>query len=111
MSGPLVSKVRALLARAVDAGASQEEQRTSAWIAARLIHQHSLLEPEDQPAPACQAPEPRTHAAEPHRRVIRSRYAGYCRACGARYSVGARIAWARQAGAVCVSCHMGRAAA
>lgn len=106
-SASVVAKVRALIARAIDSGASEEESRTSAVIAARLIHQHALLDV-DASEPAVESPLPKTP-----RRVIVSKFAGYCRTCGCHYGTGARVAWGRGIGAICVPCfdHERRAAA
>lgn len=38
----ILKRVRALMARAVDPGATEEEQRTSAHIAAKLCRQHGI---------------------------------------------------------------------
>ncbi len=47
----MVAKVRALLARAADAGASEEERRTSAVIAAKLMREHGIAVGEPAPPP------------------------------------------------------------
>lgn len=50
----IVKRVRALMARAADPGATEEEQRTSAHIAAKLCREHGISigelgEPADEP--------------------------------------------------------------
>lgn len=53
------SKVRALLARATDGGASEEERRTSASLAAELMKKHDLvLKPRVERAAAKASPAP-----------------------------------------------------
>ncbi len=102
---PALQKVEALIARATDPGASEEEQRTSAVIAVRLIREHKLLSV-SKPAEI-----PRIYGgqyprdAAPARRIISSRYPGNCKACGDDYRAGDVVAWARNAGAVCVPCY------
>lgn len=99
-------KVSALIARAVDAGASTEEQRTSAWIACRIIKENDLHVSERElarPSPAASSyysPPPPVDS----RRVISSQYDGRCRECDQPYEAGDRVAWARGEGAVHVTC-------
>ena len=95
-----IAKVEALISRALDAGASEEEQRTSAHVAVRLIRAHGLLTAavvyvEREPA----AP------SGPRRRVIASRFAGRCQSCGTCHAAGDAIAWAPDCGALCIACH------
>jgi hypothetical protein len=107
---PVREKVDALVARALNAGSSTEEARTSAMIAVKLIAGHGLLEQNAQP-PRVIYVEVNRPAPPPSRRVIRSKFAGQCRACGAHHIIGASIAWSKTEGVVCVPCHSkGRAA-
>jgi hypothetical protein len=93
---PTLDTVRALIARALDlSGSSEEERRTSALIAVRLIHAHGLLEPRVR----------YIELDEPPRRVIASRFAGWCGRCGGSYDIGAMVAWARGHAALCMACH------
>jgi hypothetical protein len=90
-----VEKINALIARALST-TYPEEARTSAFVAVKLIRDHGveLVEVVAKPTP--------TSALE--RVVIRSRYAGTCRACGARYVEGDLVAWAPRRGAVHPRC-------
>ncbi len=119
-----LDRVRALIARALDTtGTSEEERRTAAVIAVRLIHENGLIDgctatrveyrervvyregPErvvyrDRPVYADRPPLAR-------RRVIESKFFGRCQGCGCRYDVGDPIAWSRTEGVRCMSCHQG----
>jgi hypothetical protein len=61
----IVAKVQALLARAADPGASEEERRTSGVIAAKLIREHGITfgsAPSSRSSPPSSAPlEGMTH--------------------------------------------------
>lgn len=102
----ILARVRALLARA--ASPAEEEARTCAHIAARLIREHgielSLPRSSAAPPTAWPAAPPRGADAVPRRRTISARFAGYCRLCGAHYRVGELVSWARGLGAVHVPC-------
>ena len=100
----VVGRVEALIARSLDlSGTSEEERRSSAVIACRLIHEHRLLS----------APARRVFVEpdEPHRKVIRSRFEGTCFGCAEWYGIGTPVAWARGVGSICVECHKNASAA
>jgi hypothetical protein len=101
-----VERVKALLARAIDDGATVEEQRTSAWIAARLISEHRItIGVEMERVVAFVRPAP---ASEPEAVVIRAKFVGHCRTCGDSYRVGTAVAWTKGRGSRCLGCHRER---
>lgn len=109
-----LTKVQALLARALDQGASEEERRTSAVIACRLIRDHGLLGRSSEPVIRYVYVNQQPQPAQPtsvRRRVIVSKYSGRCSECASAYEVGHRIAWAKGQGTVCFDCHRGARAA
>jgi hypothetical protein len=98
----LLDKVNALIRRAVDPGASEEERRTSAHLAARLIHERGLSvgAPESETRWASE-PEP-----EARRSIIRSRFETYCRACVSPIQIGELCAWRKGSGVLCRRCYL-----
>ncbi len=120
-----LDRVRALIARALDAGSSEEERRTSAVIAVRLIHEHGLLgRGGSAPGPTRieyrdrivyqdrivyrdRDPSPVDFPPMKKRVVIESKFNGRCQVCGERYQVGQTIAWSRTEGPACMRCHRG----
>jgi hypothetical protein len=116
-----LTRVDSLIARALDAGASEEERRTSAVIACRMIREHRLLGRTSDDAAATRGKlcEWWHHGYErgladgraeivieavAARRIIGAKYAGRCSACGQRWRVGDSIAWAKGEAAICMSC-------
>jgi hypothetical protein len=109
----VLEKVRALIARAL--GTSfEEEARTSALVAVRLMKEHGLelVEGGRAPPPRASAPVPTepsrerrpTPGTRAQRMHIRSRFDGWCRLCGEMFRAGDLIAWARGRGAVHARC-------
>jgi len=93
-------RVRALLSRATDGGASEEEQRTSAHIAARIMKKAQLLIVTGANTTTATASTPAAPSPRPSGMVvITSKYAGRCRECGSSYVPGDAVYWARGAGA------------
>ena len=93
----IILRVDALIARACCPGASEEEQRTCAVIAVRLVREHDLLRRDEDDGV--------DDDDEPTWRIIRSRFRGACRRCGADIYAGDACAWARSNGAICLACH------
>lgn len=89
-----LDKVRALIART--SSSYEEEARTSAVIACRLIREHGIelrapAEPQEEAAPKS---ETRTAWAPREVRFVhQSRFAGRCLWCGELIPAGSRIAW------------------
>jgi hypothetical protein len=126
VSADPIKRVEQLVRLALDPGAALEEARTSAMIACRLIHEHWAMFDwttafqegleagqvmAQERAPKSSPPPPSSVTQSAPRRVIRARWPGGCRACGVRWDKGARIAWNKSAGAVCIGCHQARKAA
>jgi len=57
----ILARVRKLLALAADPGASEEERRTSAMVAAKLMREHGIAI--GAPPPAAPSPVPMSHPA------------------------------------------------
>ena len=111
----VVERVTRLIALAVDPAASDAEARTSALIACRSIRSQKLLlllpganaqsyaaGYRDGVASVRSPPPPPPPTVG--RRVIRSRFDGWCRYCGIEWSEGDLIAWAHGLGATCLDC-------
>lgn len=96
MSDVLV-KVRRLLTLAADSGASEQEARTAAFQAARLIAAHRIPIGEQQ-APVA----PRFEA--PKRVVIVAKFRGFCCACRSHFNAGDLIAWAKNCSSYHADC-------
>lgn len=113
-------KVQALISRALDAAASEEEARTCAFTAVRLMAKYGLTvggapvswrqpveapRPEPTPEPAAPKSEERPRYTGPRRKSygkatrveIDARFGGKCAHCGERYHTGDRISWKRGA--------------
>lgn len=90
-----LDRVRSLLRRAVDPGATIEEQRTSAHIAARLIVREKIG---------------LSAGLIRERRIIVSKFVTYCRLCGDDIARGDRCSWAPECAVHCLPCHHRRAA-
>lgn len=116
-----LERVRSLLARAAHASTPEEEARSCAVMAVRLITEHHIaLSLPTSPAASPSLLDiafrrgvvpfeaPPDEDLEPTRplnyAVLASRYAGNCRACGGRYDVGETIAYASARGATHYEC-------
>jgi len=103
-----LEKITALIART--ASPFEEEARTSAVIACRLIRENSL---EIVPAGTVaelrkRAPEPRSQWMPPEVRFIRAKFDGSCLWCGESVEAGTRVAYYPTERAVaCIDCHRG----
>jgi hypothetical protein len=110
----VLARVLALVERAAHDGTPEEEARTSAVIACKLIHKHDLLRllpPAAEPKKRGSAPRPtpkptQKETSDPDAPVILlgSKYAGRCKACGFTYEVGDRVWWRRGYGATHERC-------
>ena len=111
MTAPL-DKVNALIARALGT-TFEEEARSAALIAVRLIRQYNLAlvpahdarrapPPPSPPAP----PPPRRTRRPPHpeMRTIRAKFPGFCRVCRTHWTVDEWIAWVPKEGATHLDC-------
>lgn len=129
-SGDVVAKVRALLERAAHPSTPEEEARTSAFIAARLIKANALevtlpaVVPASAapPAPPGDASSRATHdgpfrAARTTRRrrrrpvpedpswvLVLSMYRGRCKACRRFYEQGDEVCWRPGSGRTHFAC-------
>jgi hypothetical protein len=96
----IVDKVRKLVA--LTASDREEEARTAAYLACKLIRQHSLVisyvgfEPTRKKTPMPRAKDPW--------RIIKAKFSGYCRSCGEDWDEGQTIVWAKGEGARCIDC-------
>jgi hypothetical protein len=77
---------------------NENEARTAAVIACKLIREHGLLVVDREPV------QPRV-VLDDERIIIRSRYLGRCAECACRINVGDSCAWARGRSVLCVGCH------
>lgn len=84
---PLLDRVRKLIA--LTTSSSQEEARTAAFEAARLIRTHGLVITDKEPAPPPKPPR------SPEYRIIVTKYPGFCTVCCDPIEVGQVVAWAR----------------
>ncbi len=100
----ILDRVKKLLALA--ASPFPEEARTASFKAAQLIKEHKieLRLPGAAWAPPPSASPPSAKPKEQDRRIIVSKYEGWCRVCSSEYAVGERVAWAREKGAIHVKC-------
>ena len=111
-----LERVRLLLERAGHPGTPEEEARTSATLAARLIYAHGYMvsypatappPPPPPPPPPTAAPPASSYAwkqrAKPYR-VITSKFSGWCKACGDSFDEGDVVAWYRGRGCTHYDC-------
>lgn len=91
----VIERVRRLVA--LTSSPFLEEARTSAFMACELIRRHGLKLAETE--------DVRTASPDPERIPIKSRFPGYCAACGYHYSEGELVWWAKGARAWCSGCH------
>jgi hypothetical protein len=101
----ILDKVRKLLALA--ASPQEEEARTAALLASRLILEHGIQltlggQTVVRGAEPCGAPVRPTNLTAPRR--MQSKFPGWCRACHAPFDVGADILWLKDVGAAHVAC-------
>lgn len=89
------SKARNLVRLAVDPAAAENEARTAAVFACRMIHEHGLLDVNQEPE---HAPAVRQNNAVPKR--IRVRFGDSCRVCHMWIDEGATALWAQGVGLV-----------
>lgn len=95
MTSPAVlERVRRLVA--LTSSSFEEEARTAAFRACELIRRHGLRLVADDDVKGLPGPE---------RIPIRSKFKGYCAACGYRYREGELVWWAKGLRAWCVACH------
>ena len=101
-----IDRVLQLIALATDPAASEEETRTAALLACRMIRKHSLLlSPSSAPPPSPPPPPPPKPAQNngpfgpsdrwrrPTGRFFVSKYNGTCVSCGEPFFEGDRIYW------------------
>ena len=116
----LLVRVRSLVDRAAHEATPEEEARTSAVIACKLIAKHEMLSLaalESRAAPVPEPPRPkradppptpksRSRAADddPPVVLLASKYAGRCKHCGFGYEVGDSVWWKRGGGATHEAC-------
>lgn len=125
----VVDRVRKLIALA--ASSSEEEARTSAWLACKLIRENKLrivdtIDPVSvdfadffrdvvnraeatqaswtKPRAASVAQEPAKATPPSDRRRIKARYASQCRSCRKAIAVGDDIYWSRESGTTHARC-------
>lgn len=108
---PKVDRALALLRLASNDGAADHERSTSALLFVRLIIKYDLRIVAPPPTPSHDAhrepvdDDDDEDADDDAPRVIDSKFAGRCRACGARHAVGDPIAWSPSIrGALCLRC-------
>ena len=107
-----LAKVRALLARAGHPNTPEEEARTSAVIAAKMIYscglevnlksQGKLPFDERQPKPKPKAPS-KPKASSPYR-IITTKFDGWCKSCGDPFDVNDVVAWVKDRGCTHYDC-------
>lgn len=106
-----LQKVRCLIALA--ASPYEQEARTSAFLACKLIREHGFRvveasardrdEPYSPPPPPPSPPEEEAKPA-PKPRVIQARFGARCRACGQWCDEGSTIWWKRGVGCTHYEC-------
>ena len=99
-----VDRVKKLIALA--ASPFENEARTSAWLACKLIRENNLDVSEVVQRAAWAPPPPPPAAQHPaaKRRVIRAKYLSVCRVCFRSVAIGDPIFWAKGEGATHVRC-------
>lgn len=118
----ILNRVAALLARAGHPATPDEEARTSAHIAARLIREHRLIvvtavspsertrqqgQQSERPRPQRDGSRGGSWRAQPQAepwKVYRASRPGICQACRRSFDFGARISWRNDIGPVHVGC-------
>lgn len=106
-----LEKVRNLLVRAGHPGTPEEEARTSAAIAARMIYACGFVvelpvRTKQPPPPPETPPQPKPRSppkAKPYR-VITSRWSGWCKSCGGAFEVDEAVAWIKGFGCTHYEC-------
>ncbi len=92
----------------------EEEARTSAWLACKMIRENGLKLVERLPPPRTTwtpppyrppPPPPRPSPKDNDERVITSKFEGWCRECRSVIEVGQKIRWKKGEGARHVNCH------
>jgi len=103
MSAPK-QRILQLARLACDAGAAEGEARNAAIAACRLI----TAKPEILVGvePPCAPPPVGAPCESVVRRVISSKFAGFCQRCATWHDVGKPVAWAKGHGAICARCHV-----
>ena len=98
-----LQKVLALLARAAHPHTPEEEARTSAIIAARMIFASGLQIGASAEPPSKTSPSPPPRCPKPYR-VFTSRFDGWCKSCGEPFDIGDRVAWVKGRGCTHYEC-------
>lgn len=103
MNAATLEKVRKLIALA--GSPYEEEARTAAFLACKMIRELGLSFAQAQPAPP--APPPPSVDREAHHgkpRHMPLKYAGSCRQCGEWIEEGSWAYWTKGEGVVCENC-------
>src|SRR6185295_9929478 len=95
----LLERVSALVARA--SSSFEEEARTSAVIACRLIREHGL---EVSLPGSVREPPQEPVSDEPEVRIIRSKFESSCLGCGGFVGIGERVSWTKGRGVSHLDC-------
>lgn len=100
----VLDRVKKLLALATSP--FPEEARTAAFKAAQLIKEHKIELRLPGPVAGGVPPwsPPPSKPKEQERRIIVSKYEGWCRVCSSGYAVGEYVAWAKEKGAIHAKC-------